>query len=180
MVVDAQHGLRGSTVERMRFDELMAVCRPYFAGDGHMIDQPYQARLSDGMIRCYLSLDRVVGFGQQFVTALLPPAPGETIVPNPPPRVYYGPDKSDFQQLKQLLEGSWVSQMRQALQIDRDSLPVIWDADFLLGPKTTAGEDTYVLCEINVSSVSPMPDEAAAPLAGAAVEAMLAAKRHRS
>jgi hypothetical protein len=32
-----------------------------------------------------------------------------------------------------------------------------------LGPKHESGEDTYVLCEINVSSVSPFPD-AALPL----------------
>ena len=38
--------------------------------------------------------------------------------------------------------------------IDAASLPIIWDADFLYGPRTASGEDTYVLCEINVSSCS--------------------------
>jgi len=37
---------------------------------------------------------------------------------------------------------------------------VIWDADFLYGPRTGTGEDSYVLCEINVSSVFGIPDEA--------------------
>jgi hypothetical protein len=37
---------------------------------------------------------------------------------------------------------------------------VIWDADFLLGARTAAGQDRYVLCEINASSVFPLPDEA--------------------
>jgi len=32
-------------------------------------------------------------------------------------------------------------------------LPIIWDADFLYGPKTPSGDDSYVLCEINVSAV---------------------------
>src|ERR1051326_2570222 len=45
------------------------------------------------------------------------------------------------------------------------SMPVIWDADLLYGPKTEAGEDTYVLCEINVSSVYPFPDSALGALA---------------
>ena len=40
----------------------------------------------------------------------------------------------------------------------RGSLPVLWDADFLYGPRTASGDDTYVLCEINVSSVIPFPD----------------------
>jgi hypothetical protein len=179
-IVRVQHGTRGSQVNQMLFNELIDVCRRYFVGDGHMIDQPYQARLGDGMIRCYLSGDRVVGFGQQFVTALLSPPSGETVAPNPPPRLYYGPEKSELQSLKNLLENDWVAQMQRALRIEREFLPVIWDADFLLGPKTSSGEDTYVLCEINVSSVSPMPEEAAAPLANAAVIGMLAAKQRRT
>jgi len=175
-VVRVQHGTRGSRVEDMPFAKFIDVCRPYFDGTGHMIDQPYQPRLGDGMIRCYLSCDRVVGFGQQFVTSLLPPPPGEALVPDPPPRLYYGPERPEFQPLKNLLENDWVAQMQRALDIDRASLPVIWDADFLLGPKTDSGKDTYVLCEINVSSVSPMPEEAAAPLAEAAVIGMLAGR----
>jgi hypothetical protein len=46
----------------------------------------------------------------------------------------------------------------------------LWDCDFLLGPKTASGADTYVLCEINASSVSPFPASAVVPVAGAAVE----------
>ena len=33
------------------------------------------------------------------------------------------------------------------------------------GPRTAAGEDTYVLCEINVSSVFPIPDDAPGAIA---------------
>jgi hypothetical protein len=58
--------------------------------------------------------------------------------------------------------------MRQ-LDIDEKSLPIIWDADFLYGPRTTAGEDTYVLCEINVSSVAPFPEQAAEAIARLAI-----------
>ena len=53
------------------------------------------------------------------------------------------------------------------LDIDTAMLPVIWDCDFLLGPKDVEGRDTYVLCEINVSSVSPFPDSALEPIAAA-------------
>jgi len=55
--------------------------------------------------------------------------------------------------------------MARRLDIAPRDLPVIWDADFLLGPRTPTGEDTYVLCEINVSSVLPIPDEAPAAIA---------------
>jgi hypothetical protein len=43
----------------------------------------------------------------------------------------------------------------------------LWDADFLYGPKTVAGADSYMLCEINVSSVSPFPDQVVDKLAHA-------------
>ena len=53
---------------------------------------------------------------------------------------------------------------------------MIWDSDFLYGPKDADGADTYVLCEINVSSVYPFPDDALGPLADA-VRAQLAVGR---
>ena len=42
---------------------------------------------------------------------------------------------------------------------------MIWDADFMLGPRDADGNDSYVLGEINVSSVFPIPDEAPAEIA---------------
>jgi hypothetical protein len=53
-----------------------------------------------------------------------------------------------------------VPEMQRLLDISTNSLPIIWDCDFLLGPKCENGEDTYVLCEINVSSVAPYPETA--------------------
>jgi hypothetical protein len=52
------------------------------------------------------------------------------------------------------MEDEWTPQMRETLGIDEPSLPVIWDADFLYGPRDASGADTYVLCEINASSCS--------------------------
>jgi hypothetical protein len=58
--------------------------------------------------------------------------------------------------------------MAEALDIQVEALPLIWDADFLYGPQTRSGEDTYVLCEINVSSVLPIPDQAPEEIAQSA------------
>ena len=52
----------------------------------------------------------------------------------------------------------------------RASLPIIWDADFLYGPRTASGEDSYVLCEINVSSCFAIPDQAPAAIAKLVLE----------
>jgi hypothetical protein len=75
--------------------------------------------------------------------------------------------------LKQRLEDEWVPAVQRLLSIERESLPVLWDCDFLLGRQGARGEDTYVLCEINVSSVAPYP-ESAIPFV---VEATLAGMR---
>ena len=63
------------------------------------------------------------------------------------------------------MEDEWTPQMMQTLGIEKLSLPVIWDADFLYGPPDAAGADTYVLCEINASSCFAIPDEAPATIA---------------
>ena len=67
------------------------------------------------------------------------------------------------------MEAKWTPQMMQVLDIDAKSLPIIWDADFLYGPRRPTGEDTYVLCEINVSSVFPFPDQTPAEIARLAI-----------
>jgi hypothetical protein len=71
-----RHAQRGSSEEEMELDSFLTRCEPYFAGDGRMLDQPYQARLVDGMVRCYLVRDRVAGFGEQLINALFPALPG--------------------------------------------------------------------------------------------------------
>ena len=62
-----------------------------------------------------------------------------------------------------------------ARQIERASLPIIWDADFLYGPHTASGEDSYVLCEINVSSCFAIPEQAPAAIARLAFDRCVSA-----
>lgn len=180
-LVRARHALRGSVEQTMPLAEFLRLCEPYFAGNGRVIDQAYQDRLPEGMIRCYLVHDQVVGFGHQAINALFPTPPGEppTAAPQPGPRLYHPPTKPEFQHLKHKLETLWVPAMQQRLGIDTQSLPVIWDADFLLGPRTEPGEERYVLCEINVSSVHPFPDDAL-PRIAEATAARLRTARDRS
>ena len=174
-VVHVRHAKRGCVEEEMTLEHFFSRCEPYFAAGGGMIDQAYQARLTDGMVRCYLVRDRVVGFGEQLINALYP-APARRPsreAPMPGPRLYYPPTRLDFQTLKNKLERDWIGELCKTLALDRVQLPLIWDADFLYGPKDSAGVDTHVLCEINVSSVYPFPETALAPLV-AEVLAMLA------
>ena len=165
--VRVRHAKRGSLETTMSLAAFIAQCEPYFApGDG-MIDQIYQRRLRDGMVRCYLVRDRVAGFGEQLVNALYPPELGAAAAsaPQPGPRLYYPPTRADFQRLKDRLEREWLDQLCSIVGVDKAQLPILWDADFLYGEKDADGADTYILCEINVSSVYPFPDDALGPLA---------------
>ena len=144
-----------AAIRVLRLDEFVAQHRDDFAAGEGLVDQPYQPRLTDGMIRCYVSGECVAGFGHQMVRALAPPEAGPA-----GRRLYSGPGDARFQVLRATLEREWIPQMADLLTLSRDDLPVMWDADFLLGPKNAAGHDSYVLCEINASSVFPIPEEA--------------------
>lgn len=174
--VSVLHALRGSVPERLPVKEFMARCEPYFASDGCIIDQPFQPRLPEGMIRCYMGVDKVVGFGHQLIKALIPPPAddGNSPAVQPGPRVMHPADAAPFQALRAKMENEWTPQMMATLGIDAASLPIIWDADFLYGPRTASGEDSYVLCEINVSSVFAIPDQAPVAIARLTLERLQA------
>jgi hypothetical protein len=126
-----------------------------------------------------MGVDKVAGFGHQLIKALIPPPPEGPGSPaaQPGPRMMHGPGAEPFQGLRTKMEGEWVPQMMEVLSLDRARLPIIWDADFLYGPRTASGEDTYVLCEINVSSCFAIPDEAPAAIARLALNRCRAAER---
>jgi hypothetical protein len=163
-----RHAQRGSDEELMELAALVANLAPYFepANGGHMIDQAWQPRLVEGMIRAYLVEDRVAGFGHQSVNALYPGAPGEP-APQPGPRLYHPADLPRFRSLKERLETEWVDLLRTRVGLSREQLPLLWDCDFMFGEPRAGGEERYVLCEINVSSVAPFPDSAIEPLVSA-------------
>jgi hypothetical protein len=174
-VLEARRGSEPFPIARAEF---LDRCAPYFSDGGCIVDQPFQTRLPEGMIRCYMGTDRVVGFGQQLIKALLPPPPEGAASPEaqPGPRIMYPATAPAFQVLRRQMETDWTPQMVRLLNIERNTLPIIWDADFLFGPRNAAGEDSYVLCEINVSSVMPIPDQAPAEIARLAKERLLSSR----
>jgi hypothetical protein len=141
-----------------------------------MIDQEYQERLPEGMIRCYLVHERVVGFGHQAINVLFPAPVGapSTEAPCRAPS-----SMPEFETLKRKLEQEWVPAVQRLLEIETESLPILWDCDFLLGPQGDKGEDTYVLCEINVSSVAPYPESAVPYVIDASVARVQTARQRR-
>jgi hypothetical protein len=178
-IVRVLEARRGCVPEELALGEFMRRCEGYFAADGCIVDQPFQPRLPDGMIRCYMGVDKVVGFGHQLIKALIPPPPEGPDSPaaQPGPRIMHGADAEPFQALRAKMEIEWTPQMMEILGVDAATLPIIWDADFLYGPRTASGEDTYVLCEINVSSVFAIPDQAPAAIARLVLNKLRSAPR---
>src|SRR4029077_13464205 len=56
--------------EELALDEFLERCVEDFE-DGCVIDQRVQARLSEGVVRCYMAGDRCAGFGHQKVKAFV-------------------------------------------------------------------------------------------------------------
>jgi hypothetical protein len=159
-MLTVQHAQRGSFPQQMDMTTLQSTLAPYFepAAGGHMLDQAWQPRLVEGMVRAYLVEDRVAGFGHQAINALHPGAP------TPGPRLYHDAELAEFQTLRGQLESSWVTLLRERVGLARERLPLLWDCDFMLGEPAADGAQRFVLCEINVSSVSPFPPSAIVPL----------------
>lgn len=159
--LEVQHAVRDAVPERLSTEAFVQRCARYFEGDGRMVEQPFQSRLVDGMVRVYMSHDEVVGFALQYPQGLLPPSTGDA--PKPPKR-FEGASAPAYQDLKAQMESEWMPELKRILDIDTHSLPVIWDADFLRGE-----DDRHVLCEINVSSTFAFPEHAMPAVARAAL-----------
>ncbi len=147
-IVRVLHARRDSIEQKMLLSEFYESMRQYDL----LIDQPYISPMPDGMTRAYMSQNRIIGFGHQYVTALMwPPNPEEPL--HPKPRLYYPKDKEEFQKLREMLENKWIPELQQLLDIKTEQLPILWDTDFLIDSNSN-----YKLCEINVSSVYPYPE----------------------
>jgi hypothetical protein len=158
--VRVRQATRDAPMESMPLSAFVSRCDAYFENDGLMVEQPFQERIDEGMIRVYLTHDRVVGFAHQYPAGLRPATAGEP----PPGKQFEIATVERFKRLRELVETRWVPQMQQLLDLATYELPVIWDIDLLYGPN-----DCYVLCEINASSTFAFPEHAMPGVAEAAL-----------
>ncbi len=163
-LVHLRHAERGSEIDSITYDLAIDRMSSYFESGGRMFAQPFQERIAEGMARIYMVRDEVAGFGHQAAVALAPESENGTL-PKMGPRLYYPPHERQFSRLRHLMETQWLDELTSSLDVLRADLPLLWDADFMLGPRDAMGEDSYVLCEINVSCVSPYPEWANEPMA---------------
>jgi hypothetical protein len=169
--VRVQHAApRDDVTEDLTLAEFMDRCSPYFANDGKVINQPFTTRLADGMIRAYFVEHEVVGFAHQqpASNAKDPEAPDpDRVLGMPSAKTMYPANEPKFATLRNQLEGDWIPAMQRLVDVADAELPILWDADFLYGPRTEGGDDSYMLCEINVSAVMPFPPDAPMKVASA-------------
>lgn len=165
--------VRDADAEDLPLRDFIARSEKYFRysnGTGRLLDQRFQSRITEGMIRCYFVKNEIVGFARQYPPAETAGTPRAFGLASD--KTMYDADEPMFATLRSNLQTEWIRAMQHCVGVDDASLPLLWDADFLFGPKTDSGNDTYVLCEINVSAVAPFPHTAVPKLVDATTRAL--------
>ncbi len=159
---EVKSATRDAPAETMTAAQLLALFdSAVFARGSHLVDQQWVPTLPRGMVRAYLCGSKVAGFGYQEINALYPTAPDEDFTRRQPSRRHYYTEQCHlFQRLRERLETDWVPGLCACVGLEPGKLPLLWDADFLLGDPP----QEYLLCEINASCVSPFPDSAVTSL----------------
>lgn len=147
-------------VERLTREAVVAHVHAVLAR-GPLIDQAFNDNAAAGMVRCYVSQGTVVGFAEQQ-----PRRDGADAFAMNPAKTMHGRDAPAFADLRASMEADWVPAMQRILGLAVERLPALWDADFFYrAPGDTRSR--FVLCEINVSCVSPFPPGSPAAIAEA-------------
>lgn len=158
------------SIEVLPLAALMARLHAQHGDTLRMIDQSFQPNTAAGMVRCYVSGNRVVGFAEQS-----PRSDSDAFGMNSAKTMHPAAAPA-FQDLRRDMEQDWIPGLQRRLKLDVAALPALWDADFLYRAPDDLAPSRFVLCEINVSSVSPFP-ETAAPLIAETVVAALRRRR---
>ncbi|HEY1926543.1 MAG TPA: Cj0069 family protein [Caulobacteraceae bacterium] len=162
-----------------RLGDFMERSERYLDGEGRIIDQAFQPRVGEGLVRCYMCENRVIGFSEQRPFSQVHGDPTQPPFGMASEKAFSPAEAPRFQRLRRSMEDDWTPGLQGMLDIDARDLPVLWDADFLHGAKTSDGADTYVLCEINISCVIPYPVDAVAVIAEAARQKSVASPAAR-
>lgn len=139
-------------VLQLSWDDLRGFVEPYFAEGHPVLDQEWNSDMRNGVVRCYLTGSRVVGFGYQEINMLYPWSVTSATARQ---RHYYTENCGLFQDLRKTMEQEIVPTLMERYQISENSLPVLWDADHFI-----RDDGRYLLCEVNASCVSPFPESA--------------------
>ncbi len=164
--VDVQAASDDQT-ETLQLEDFVRRMHQRFGDDLRLVDQRFQSNVAAGMVRCYLSGSRVVGFAEQTPRSARNPFGMNSV------KTMHPAETAVFQNLRHSMEQDWIPALQRELDLPTLALPALWDADFLYRSPDDIAVSRFALCEINVSSVSPFPD-VAAPAVAATVRNSLA------
>jgi hypothetical protein len=153
------HAVSGDEEQILSQDDFFREFNKYFDNGGMLINQPWVKGIVNGMVRCYITGNKVSGFGYQESVALCPQTNDTDSKVRPTSkRFYFSEECGLFQDLRKIMESNWMPQIQEIHSIADDAMPLLWDVDFFINDvNTTTTEEKYTLCEINVSCVSPYP-----------------------
>ncbi len=145
--------VRNSDIQILSMEELTNFISPFFENGNPVIDQEWNQYMPNGIVRCYMTGQKVVGFGYQEVNALYP---FDSDNESARKRNYYTENCGIFKDLRLSMETTILPALFERYKIQDNQSPIIWDADFFISDDIKK----YALCEINASCVSPFPESA--------------------
>ena len=143
----------------LSMDDFHEAFSRFFENGGILINQQWLHEIINGMVRCYITGNKVSGFGYQESVALCPQsADADSPIRPISRRFYFSEHCGLFQDLRGVMESKWIPQLQEIHSISDGAMPLLWDADFFINDVNhPSPAQKYTLCEINVSCVSPFP-----------------------
>ena len=135
--------------EEQTLGDFLTFCEKYIHGEnGQLIDQRFLPRIVEGELRVNMIYDTPIEIIHKK------PAEGgiSATLASGAKYVSYSPTDPQFDVLMTKFKTD-LPKIMPALGMEKDPLPLIWTADFILGDKTDDGKDTYVVGEFNCSCV---------------------------
>lgn len=126
----------------------------YFAGGkaagGQVVDQRLLPRIVEGEVRMLM-----VGDQLQMIIHNKPAAGGlSTTGGAQASQTFFRPGGREFAELERRFIGHDLPQLKKALGIENEPLPLLWTADFIPKDGSTPGTTEYVISEFNCSCVN--------------------------
>jgi len=153
--------------ETKTIGEFMKFCNKYIEGEnGQLVDQKFLPRIVEGEVRVFMIGDKCIELIHKK------PAEGgiSATMASGAKYVKYAPDAPEFELLMAKFNSD-LPKLMKALKLEGQPLPLVWTADFILGPKNADGKDTFFVGEFNCSCVGITKQlDRAADVADAAIK----------
>jgi len=108
-------------VRLLKLSDLLSDLRAVIASRGAIIDQEFHANIGAGMVRCYMSLNRVVGFAEQ-APRIESDGSGDPAFGMAFAKTMHDAEAAAFQDLRHAMEAAWTPGTAGDAR-DRDGAP---------------------------------------------------------